>query len=386
MSTTTPRQALLEFTTSLEHHLADLEQAIGALRARKLPTYPPVDDEQAWADQHDASLVGLPSLLAAMRMPGELPAALPAPSARNVRRAARSGVPISDVVRGYRLAHEAVQDQLLAHAERVGTAPEVVREASRNLFAYYDWAIDRVEREYVDELQNARSSSMRLWHARIKRGLDGDENDGLDHPLEARHVAVAIDHRRGEALVGAVAEELDLEVLWCVTPEGALWAWFSGDLPDAAAVVGALERRRDDQRLHVGVGDLEQGRRGFASSHRKATIALQLGLMRDSGVSVYRDVALEGLAFGGTAVVHDFVRTELGGLAEENGRVEGLRRTLQAYFANGGSAAATARALGIAERTVTYRLRRAEEMIGGSLSERRAELEAALRLYDVLGA
>jgi len=38
----------------------------------------------------------------------------------------------------------------------------------------------------------------------------------------------------------------------------------------------------------------------------------------------------------------------------------------------------------VAERTVTYRLRRAEELVGKPLSSRRAEIEAALRLHRVL--
>ncbi|HWI72731.1 MAG TPA: helix-turn-helix domain-containing protein, partial [Baekduia sp.] len=80
----------------------------------------------------------------------------------------------------------------------------------------------------------------------------------------------------------------------------------------------------------------------------------------------------------------DFARAELGRMAEPARRVAILRETLTEYFAQGGSTAATARALAIAERTVTYRLRRAEELIGRPVSERRADLETALRLYDVL--
>jgi DNA-binding PucR family transcriptional regulator len=82
----------------------------------------------------------------------------------------------------------------------------------------------------------------------------------------------------------------------------------------------------------------------------------------------------------------DFVRAELGRLAETTERAENLRHTVRAYFAAGNSAAAAATELGVAERTVTYRLRRAEELIGRPLTGRRAELETALRLYDVVDA
>ena len=101
-------------------------------------------------------------------------------------------------------------------------------------------------------------------------------------------------------------------------------------------------------------------------------------------VSAYSEVALEALAFGGQDVARDFARAELGLLADDGERTETLRRTVQTYFASGNSAAAAAASLGIAERTVTYRLRRAEELVGRPLSTRRAEIEAALRLHRVL--
>jgi DNA-binding PucR family transcriptional regulator len=38
----------------------------------------------------------------------------------------------------------------------------------------------------------------------------------------------------------------------------------------------------------------------------------------------------------------------------------------------------------VSERTVTYRLRHAEELLGRPLTTRRAELETALRLHRLL--
>jgi DNA-binding PucR family transcriptional regulator len=101
-------------------------------------------------------------------------------------------------------------------------------------------------------------------------------------------------------------------------------------------------------------------------------------------VRAYRDVALEALVFGDPASARDFARAELGPLAEDSQRAAVLRETLRAYFDAGSSTREAARSLRIAERTVTYRLRRAEALIGRVLSERRAELEAAVRLHCVL--
>lgn len=57
-----------------------------------------------------------------------------------------------------------------------------------------------------------------------------------------------------------------------------------------------------------------------------------------------------------------------------------LRTTLGAWFDARESVSATAEALEIAPRTVTYRLRRAESLLGHAIAERRAEIETALRL------
>jgi len=57
-----------------------------------------------------------------------------------------------------------------------------------------------------------------------------------------------------------------------------------------------------------------------------------------------------------------------------------LRATLEAWFAAHEHVKEAADALGVASRTVSYRLRRAETLMGSTIAERRAELEAALRV------
>jgi sugar diacid utilization regulator len=59
---------------------------------------------------------------------------------------------------------------------------------------------------------------------------------------------------------------------------------------------------------------------------------------------------------------------------------------LTTYFAHGGNAAATAKALDIHEQTVAQRLTAVEERTGRAILNRRAELEAALRLRRYFAA
>jgi len=122
---------------------------------------------------------------------------------------------------------------------------------------------------------------------------------------------------------------------------------------------------------------------GFRAANRKARLALRLGSCHGNTVTTFADVALEALAVGGEDLAREFVQAEMGDLAQADRRVAAVRDTVSAYFASRGAAAA-ARQLGVSERTVTYRLRHAEELLGRSLNQRRAELETALRLHRLL--
>ena len=61
-----------------------------------------------------------------------------------------------------------------------------------------------------------------------------------------------------------------------------------------------------------------------------------------------------------------------------------LRETLTAYFEEGNSPVRAARRLGVHEKTVVYRVRKAEEVLGHAVGGRRAELELALRVRLLL--
>jgi DNA-binding PucR family transcriptional regulator len=65
-------------------------------------------------------------------------------------------------------------------------------------------------------------------------------------------------------------------------------------------------------------------------------------------------------------------------------RSETLRATLAAYFGSGQNAASAAALLGVHERTIANRLRAIEAQAGRPVATRRAELEMALRLRDLL--
>jgi DNA-binding PucR family transcriptional regulator len=78
-----------------------------------------------------------------------------------------------------------------------------------------------------------------------------------------------------------------------------------------------------------------------------------------------------------------FVRAELGRLGDDDRLAARLRETVEASY-RCGSHVTTAAMLHLHEHTVRNRLQKAAELLGRPLSERRTELQVALRLARLL--
>jgi hypothetical protein len=246
-----------------------------------------------------------------------------------------------------------------------------------------DRLVPLVVAAYADERARlvARPEGARL--ARVRAVLDGADHLDLPYPLEARHVALVVRGGRARALLRSAMERIGAP--WIVTeePDGTIWAWVACALCEREVV--RLLRELAPVGCTIGVSGHEPGIDGFRSTHSKAWMALQLGRRRGSPVTTFGDIALEALAFGGEQMAREFVRAEMSPLLEDSTRIAAVRETLAAYFEQG-NAAAAGRAVGISERAVIYRLRHAEKLLERPLTERRAELETALRLYGMFAA
>lgn len=98
------------------------------------------------------------------------------------------------------------------------------------------------------------------------------------------------------------------------------------------------------------------------------------------------DLLLERALLADEGLVAAAVERELGSLLGVARIGDALVATLEAYLAAGGSVRATARALGVAPRTVTYRLGRIESLLGGRLAgERLLRLATALFARRTVG-
>lgn len=339
-------------------------------------------DAEVRAAIREATELGAQALLLAVRSPSAASSAMDARPAPLARAAAQHDIPLATVLRSYRISHAVAVDHLLDEADRSGAPMEVVCRALRSVFWHMDSIVGLGSRSYVEERRRINSRPERAKYLRIRAVLDGASELGLPYPLAAHHVAIVLRGRQPAATLAAVAEAAGrAPLLVTETPDGKVWAWVACRLCEEDVVEALKGSARGP--IAAGISGHEPGVAGFRSANRKAHLALRLGSSQGRTVTTFADVALEALAVGGEELAREFVAAEMGELTRDERRAAVVRETLSAYFACQ-SAAAAARSLHVSERTVTYRLRHAERLLGRPLTQRRAELETALRLHRLL--
>ena len=124
----------------------------------------------------------------------------------------------------------------------------------------------------------------------------------------------------------------------------------------------------------------------------RAMVELQEGLRVAAGIGrhgVIDDVAelgVERLLLSDPDLAATIIDRELGALLRDPRMGEELVETLQVYFDAGGNRRETARRLHLADRTVAYRLERAEQLLGrGFDGDAGRRLNVALTLRRLSG-
>lgn len=295
--------------------------------------------------------------------------------------AAQHGAEVDALLRTYRLGQQVIFEHVIDDVatggyEDVRRPADVLRGAAHQLYRYIDRVSPLVAREYADERDRLHGTPRLHELRRVQAVLAGQPALGLDHPMDGPHVAI-VASGDADADIRRIADHLGSPCLAVLERSGdRTWGWVHAH--DAREVASRL--RREGLADHVGVGGPCAGLAGFRLAHRQALVAWQVADARGGGVVAAQDAMVEALALGDQDLARELVRAELGSLAGPDERSVRLRTTLGVWFAARESVTATAAALQIAPRTVTYRLRRAESLLGHEIAERRAELEAALRL------
>lgn len=386
----------------------DLEALCERVVARDIEVaFPDLAGDAAFADHLRASVRENLSLLQQV-LTGRLPL-----------RAVRLGQPLvfariqaelrlpqTALQRSYRVGFTAMWEGWAERLADVVTADDVPRdEAVRGLagltaaiLAYQDHVASQVAESYArvdDALSRSRASVRQGLVREILRGgataLAPSDLITLDHDLAAEHVAVVFpsvaEGAAGQLVVGlragtGVRQSLVLPLDLTRT---AVW------LSSAAGWTPDMLRRLRETLAATGVeasiGSALRGVDGFRDSLAQAQEVERVrgawGRAAAPRLLDHADVALEILLLRDPDSAERFVRAELGPLAEGTPEAARLRETLEASFRLGSHVAA-AEHLQVHEHTVRNRLGRAEQHLGRPLTERRTELQVALRLQRLL--
>jgi PucR C-terminal helix-turn-helix domain/GGDEF-like domain len=326
---------------------------------------------------------------------------LPPEAASFMRSNVRRGIPLPSELRGYRLGHAWLWDRWVRALQKRIQDPEELIAAqdvsSALIFAYVDRISGVLVEEYGTERERMMRGATQLRAETVRAILTGEPVDEetlhgrLGYDIRRRHVAMRVASSTSEvrglerAAREAAAAVASGEPL--ILPSGAasLDVW-SGSYE--AVDTTRLERYEPPKGIRVAFGRPAAGLEGFRRSHREAIQAARVAaLARDVGRQVvgYAQVELVSLLASDLPRAREFVATQLGPLAAADEASQRLRLTLRAFLAAGGRSMRAAKELYVHQNTVTYRVKRAEELLDRRVTEDPIELTCALMLADTLG-
>ncbi|MEU6745938.1 helix-turn-helix domain-containing protein [Spirillospora sp. NPDC046719] len=312
---------------------------------------------------------------------------------------ARRGIPLDRVLRGVRIGHARLHQALTAI---IDTQPEPVRRAENHrvsdlLFAYADAHASRLAEEYLAE------------RARWEAGREADRRRlveallaGKDVPTESasatlgyelarhhqafvvsgdRHVPAADLHRHAEDLSRALAADgwMSLSVV-----PGQVWAWAGWRAAPPPGHSDPGRRLRPPPGVRVAAGPVAYGPQGLRRSHVGAREADRVASAAGAGWWCdYSRLRTLSLATIDDEQARWYAEDVLGALLTDDERTRELRETLRVYLACERSPQNAAEQLHIARNTVTYRVHKAEELLGRTIDDP-MELRLALEIARTL--
>ena len=396
--------------------LASDSPHIGGLMATHLharvPELGSLADEHALLGDTEASCTSnvtqILTLLAEGRPPEDL--VVPEPALYYAQGLVHRRIPLAALLRAYHLGHAQLWN--IASVELRRQLDDTVRmdaiEASSNfMFEYIDGVCDQLVGAYHVERDRWVRTAAAVRAETVRHILDGHidheraASTRLGYELRRHHVALILSgepSRRPADGVGSLEREATVaaSLLGCddplLVPAGSavLWAWCGTFKPPVPGALAKLESHRPPQGVRIAIGRPGYGIEGFRVSHVEAGHASRFwaldGALAAGGTTSYRAVEVVSLLASDLPRARRFVQSELGPLAEQSDGAATLRSTLLGFLAHGCSHVHAAQQLHMHQNTVYNRVRRAEELLGGSVAERRVELQTALMLAETLGA
>lgn len=318
--------------------------------------------------------------------------------------------PLSALIEAYRVGQalffEAWLEALADRTDDAALLGQATAWSYRRGCIYLDTVLARTSEQYLAERRQWQGRALARRWSTVQAILDGSLSDddaasqALGYDIAMTHLAVVVANGRAAS---PVRDDVDLDpdallafadvlaqriggtrALALPAGPGLVYAWVGlHGTPDVAALAGLDV----PVGVRVALGAPARGSEGFRASHQQALWAQHLtrtavGL---PAVVSYPAVSAACLLREDHDQIRGFVAHELGGLARRDSAVRELRTTLRVALEEGLNASRAASRLCMHKNTVLYRLRGAEDLRGRPLTERRLELELALRIVDTFG-
>jgi hypothetical protein len=316
----------------------------------------------------------------------QLPPAVPPQLLQQARHAARSGVALDTVLRRYFAGHALVSDFLFEEAEREKLIlPADLKQVMRREARAFDRLLTSIASEYTRETRAKHQTAEERLGSQVRMILGGEPMDAaeLDYDFDGWHVGLLVVGSEAKSTLRPLAAALDRRMLLVPGTGGTLWAWLGGRRKIASQEILRLADACWPATARLALGEPGQGIEGWRLTHRQAKAAMPIAIQGSSAVLRYIDVALLASALSDDVLAGSLREAYLAPLerARDGGVVS--RQTLAAYFAAGRNASSAAAALGVNRKTVSLRLQAIEAMIGRPVEACAAELETAIRLWEL---
>ncbi|MEV4178340.1 helix-turn-helix domain-containing protein [Nonomuraea sp. NPDC049709] len=335
----------------------------------------------------------------------------PAAASEQARRLAQRGVPLSALIRAYRIGHWRFLQWCLDELDRQGDGDKLSSAATRRMLQVSFGYIDQVTQHLVVVYQHERDHwllSQTAARAARVRDILAEKNVDLDwaepalgYRLRQNHLGLVawLPTLKGEGaglarldrITNEIARKLDCPARPLFVPRDAVlaWAWLPlGAHRDVSWQELSNVVERSDPSVHVCTGCVGYGIEGFRSTHRQAVRTQELAAVAKP-VPPFTDFStVAPIALMATNIddLRAWVWGVLGPLAADDESSARLRETAQIFLDTGCSYTATAGAQILHKNTVQYRIRKAEEIMGHPVQQGHADLEVALRAVQYLGS
>jgi DNA-binding PucR family transcriptional regulator len=330
---------------------------------------------------------------------------LPSEAAEWARSLVRRGITLVALLRAYRLGHAWLWDRWSqALHDRLADPEELVAAQERSsafMFDYIDLISGILVAEYGTERERMMRSAEQLRAETVRTILAGGPIDEevagsrLGYELRRHHVALRVSGRgrelRGlERAAREVAAVLGAgEPLVVGSGAASVDVWWGAYASPEAAGVAAIDGYAPPEGILVAAGRPSHGIDGFRRSHSEALLAARVAALAGGALAAvmrYERVELVSLLASDFPRARAFVAARLGPLAAATETAARLRETVLAFLAANGSSTKAAKELYVHHNTVTYRVKRAEELLGRRVTDEPIELTCALTLAAVLGS